>query len=263
MPPMYLNDVDTETTLGMIVEAVDGWLDSPSARDRTTQLPTRVGAIVLAPDSETAPRSISVRGVIQGTSLANVRTRIEQLKDLLFRGTVELRFADHPDRVIYARCQEKHLLVTPPQFTYPKSKFGISFLCPDPLIYAVSPTLVAFGTAFRAACPLGTAPSAPVIRLMGPATNPVISYRDQAGTVRGSMTFGALSLLSTDYIELDCEFCSASKHTSGVKSNILSSLSAGGFLLLDPHHADYANAVWPTIEASSGTGEVAYRKAWT
>lgn len=262
---LYLNDYDT-SRLGLTVEQVDGWLDAPSHRDRVSQLPTRVGAIILAPDAETAPRSITVSGVITATSLRLVRTAVDNLKARLFAGTVEVRFRDHVDRVVYARCEEKRVVASPPQFADAvtgRSWTRISFalFCPDPLIYAREATVVGFSDLRREA-PLGTAVSAPTLRIMGPATNPTIRYRDVRGAIRTEMEFGALSLLSTDYLEIDCERFTVKQFTSGVESNAIDELtSAGTFVALDPQDGD-GDASYPTLEVTSGTGEALYRRSW-
>jgi phage-related protein len=113
----------------------------------------------------------------------------------------------------------------------------------------------------RTGIPLGTAVSAPLIRVLGAATNPVITYRDKSGAVRQSMTL-TITLAATDYLEIDCELFTITKYVSGVASNGITLLTAGDFIALDPQDGDYANGVWPTLEISAGSAEVLYRKAW-
>ena len=263
---LFVNDFDT-SSLGLVVTGVDGWRDAPATRDRTTQLPTRVGAVILAPEAETAPRQLVIDGVIDPTaagkagSLANVRAAINELQALIYRGTIEVRFADEPDVFVLARGEQAQLIATPPQFMNPKSRVQIRLFCPDPLRYDRNGSVVGFGVSPRAGVPLGTAVSAPVIRVMGAATNPVITYRDKSGVVRMTMGF-TVTLAATDYLEIDCELFTIKKFASGVETNGITLLTSGDFIALDPQDGDYANAVWPTLEVSAGSGEVLYRRAW-
>lgn len=262
---MWLNDFDT-SRLGLIVESLDGWLDSPSTRDRVSQLPTRTGAIILAPDAETAPRTLAIGGLIRRNTMALVRSSIDELKSRLFAGTIEVRFRGHPDRVAYARCEEHRFIPGAPQFAEAITakawgRVTFSLFCPDPLVYEREATIVGF-TATRRQVPLGTAVSAPTIRIMGPATNPSVRMRDARGVVKTEMQFGATSLLSTDYLEVDCERFTVKRFTSGVESNAISALtSAGAFIALDPQDGD-GGSVYPTLEVTSGTGEAHYRRSW-
>lgn len=256
---VYLNDYDL-AGLGFILEAVEGWNDAPSVRDRVTQLPGRPGTIALAPEAETAPRALSFRGVIRATSLAGVRTSMAALQERLYRGTVEVRLSDDPDKVFFARTEEQVRIVTPPQFASPHTRLSWRMTCPDPLRYDRNGTVIGFSSA-RGATPLGSAPSLPVLRIMGAATNPVITYRNAAGESIGTMGF-TITLAATDYLEIDCELMTVTKVVSGVATSVPTILTSGDFLLLDPQDGSYPDSVWPTLEVSAGTGEALYRKAW-
>lgn len=264
MPPrtaMYLNDYDT-SRLGLIVESVEGWLDAPSARDRVTQLPKRAGDIILAPEAETAPRALVVSGVVKRTSIAACLAGIAELKERCYAGTNEVRFVDDPERVVYARTERVELTGIAPQFVNPYQRVRIALMCPDPLIYGRTPTVVGIPLATtRVALPLGTAMSAPTIRVMGPATNPVLSIRRPDGTVVQTMGF-TLSLLADDYLEIDCELFRATKYAAGVASNVINLWTSGDWLTFDPQDGAAASAIWPTIEVSAGSGEALYRKAY-
>lgn len=256
---IYINELDLRR-LGFITESVEGWLDSPSVLDRTTQLPGRVGAIILAPETETSPRTVTVNGLIKLGSSSAVRAAIDKLKNQISRGTLEVRFVDHLDRIIYARAQETQLVATQPQFTSPFSRVALRFFCPDPLIYAKQGTLIGLITT-ATPIPLGTAVSAPTLRIMGPATNPVLTYRKADGTATQSMGF-TITLAGTDYLEINCEVDTIKKVISGVETIDLNLLTSGHFISLDPQDGDPDAQSFPSLELSAGTGEVMYRKAW-
>ena len=263
---IYVNEFDTSGH-GLIVERVDGWVDGLVALDRVSQLPGRVGGVILPPESETAPRTIQVVGTMLGQSaqggtmsLATLRSNLDQLKERLYRGTVEVRFVDQTDRYVNARCSGFQVPATAPQFQNPKSRVSFSLFCPDPLIYSTQPYVVGFSTV-KASLPLGTAPVAPIIRIMGAATNPVLTYRNNGGVSKQTMGF-TVTLAATDYLEIDCELATITKYASGVSSNGMSLWTSGDFITLDPQHGDYVNSLWPSLETSAGTGETAYRRAW-
>lgn len=255
---IFINELDL-ASLGFITESVEGWLDSPSATDRTTQLPGRVGAIILAPETETAPRTISVAGVIKRKSLAGVRTAVDQIKSALSRGTVEVRFVDQQDRVVYARSQDIQVVATQPQFFAPFSKVSFRLFCPDPLIYATQGSIVGFAAATPV--PLGTAVSAPTIRIMGPVTNPTLTYRRADGTITQTMVFN-IALTGSDYLEVNCEIDLITKSIAGVRTVDLNLLKSGTFISLDPQDGDPLLGSYPTLSLSGGAGEAQYRKAW-
>lgn len=268
---MWVNGYDL-SGLYFTVEQADGWLSSPAVLERETQLPQRAGTVPLAPLAETAPRDITVQGVVRGTSLANCRANIDALKARLFNGTIEVSFGDQADRFVLARCAGKDVLATPPQFMNPNSRVSIRLHCPDPLIYAVNPTVIGFGAVAseRSALALGSAVAMPLITV-GPCTNPVVIYRDSGGREKARMTFTRV-IAADEYMEIDTELAAITYYDSGVASNGLSywtpatsgSPSTEKFLSgFDPQDGDYESAVWPTIECSVAAAcRAAYRKAW-
>lgn len=255
---MYVNDFDT-SGLGLIVERVEGWLDAPTTQDRVTQLPGRVGAVILAPEAETAPRTITITGVIRRTSNTLVRRATEELQERLSRGTVEIRFVDDVEKMVLARCQAFQVPSGPAQFFNPYNRVSITLFCPDPLVYSLPGTVVAFTSKQRLL--LGNAVSAPTIRIYGAVTNPVLTYRDSRGVVKQTMSFTA-TLGAFDYLEIDSELATVTLYTNGVASNGITLWSAGDFIVGDPQDGDPANGVWPSLEVSGGSGEALYRRAW-
>lgn len=145
------------------------------------------------------------------------------------------------------------------------SEVQMRWHAPDPLWWAETDMVVAAPAVnTRYAIPLGSAPSTPVIRVMGAATNPVVTIRDSGGTARTTLTMTA-TLLSTDYLDFDCRSGALTKYTSGVASSLIGSLSSTGELFpfaLNPAWGDHANARWPTLEVSAGQAELLYAKRY-
>lgn len=256
---VYVNEFDTSGH-GLVVERVEGWIDGLSVAERTSLLPGRVGAVILPPETETTPRSIQVTGVVKGSSLASLRSNIDSLKERLYRGLVEVRFVDQSDRYVNARCSGFQVPATPPQFMNPRGRISFSLFCPDPLIYSTQPTIVGFSSV-AALLPLGTAPVAPIIRIMGVGTNPVLTYRKNNGASQATMGF-TVTLAADEYLEIDCDLATVTKYAAGVATNGISLWTSGDFIVFDPQHGVFSDSSWPTIEVSAGTGECGYKRTW-
>ena len=257
---MYLNDYDT-SRLGLVVRRADGRHSGVSIRDRITQLPKRAGDVALARESEAAPRRLTVLGTIKKSSIAAVNSARDELKARLYHGTIEVRFDDEPTRMYLARAEDSELRTTDPDFVNPASEVTLSLYVPVPLAFDKLSRVVAF-SATKGDCPIGTAPSLPVLQVAGAVTNPTITYRDFRGA--SIKTLGlTVTLLATEYLEIDCETSKIYRYTAGVKANADSLMSSGDFFALDSQDADTPNSVWPTLEISpTAACKAIYRRAW-
>ena len=147
-----------------------------------------------------------------------------------------------------------------PRLVNTAAKGTLRFEALDPYWYDRDPTVVSAPAAVRVRCPLGTAPVAPVLQIAGAATNPVLTLRNQAGDSVLTLTWTG-SLLSTDYLEIDCAARTAVKYTSGTPSDAASGLS-GSFPILTVEDGGYELASWPTLESSAGGLVVNYKRGW-
>ena len=128
-----------------------------------------------------------------------------------------------------------------------------------------SANFVAFSTA-KAECPVGSAPSLPLIRVFGPSTGTgfVLTYKDHAGNTEHTLTLsGAAAVMSsTENIQIDCELATVT-HSDG--ANLLSVLSTGSnFFSLDPQDAAGSTGPYPTVQISAAgvSGDILYRRAF-
>lgn len=256
---LFLNDFDT-SGLGLMVTDVQGWLDSYELRDKLADLPGRLGQLLMSPSPVTVPRQLIISGVLRTASNAVLRASCLDLVERAGHGLVEVRFVDDPLKVFFARLQTFKRTAIGPALAGNAAQVMLTMLGEDPLIYSTQPTVAAFG-AYRGVCPLGSAPSAPVIHIFGPVTNPVLRYRGNDGELLRSLTLTVV-LASTDYLEIDSDAMTIVKYVSGVPSNGISLLTSGDFIVLDPNDGDYQNGSWPTLEVSGGTGEALYRQTW-
>lgn len=262
-PILYVNDLDLGE-LGCKIEAIEGWADPLTLRLQGQAVAQRVGQLPLTVyGGAVEPRDIVVRGTITGATEADLVTARAELKDQCGRGLVELRVKDAPELMALAYLTRGIFAGVSPQFLAPWwTRVALTFTCLDPLFYTKSPTVIGMPvTGVDYPCPLGTAPSLPLIRIFA-ATNPLLSYNASTGAVRQTMGF-TVTLGANDYIEIDCDAKTITKSVAGVISDGISTLVSGDFPVLDPQDADYAGAVWPTMSVlTSGTGELVYRRAW-
>lgn len=259
MANFYLNEYDTANS-GLYVEGVQGWADGVGYGDLLVELPGRAGQLIAGQRPKMAPRLVSVVGVVKGSTMADLQTKLQDLRGRAAEGVVALSFGDDTDREMLGRLQQ--FQVAPnnesPAFVIPERKVGMQFLCPNPFLQHRQATLVALpGTGSDAICPLGTAPSSPVITVVGPGASLTITLSNGAGQSLATLVFAfSPSLGSTDYIEIDTEAMTIIKGASGTRSNAYSSLTSGTFFALDPHDGAVR------LSLSAGSGFATYRRQW-
>jgi hypothetical protein len=181
-----------------------------------------------------------------------------------------LRIADRPDREIDVVCQGTALTFYHAPLAVVACTVTLTFVAADPAWRDRDPLAYALSTS-RTACPLGTAPSAPVVTLYGgTVVDPVVIMRAGSGEETGRLTLAG-TLASTDAIVIDAGAQSMQRYVSGVlqtgSASGLTWLTSGVFPLLDPDDADADAAQWPTVElsATSGTptGLLTYTRRWS
>lgn len=135
----------------------------------------------------------------------------------------------------------------------------ISIECPTPYWRVAEPTsraLMAVNTPYT--LPLGTAPSTPIIRLMGISSfTPVLTYLDASGTTVKTFDPG-ITLAIDDWLDIDMRTAVITRWTSGVASNVTA--FTGDFpWVFDPQDGDWATSQWPMLSiAGANSRAVAY-----
>jgi hypothetical protein len=251
---------------GFVVDpmGISGLLDAASTKVPTGTVPGRPGAVRLALLPETEAREIHVAGHLIGTSIADLMARADYLKQWLARGGDDLEIRSGYDLTRFWRGALTGCVITgvEGQFYNPYATAELTFTCADPRAYGAEATVVGFGAQSRAPCPLGTAPSEPLIRLMGPASNPVITYRSAAGAVVGSHGF-TIALGNAEFLEVSTPDLTVIRHSGGAASDAIALEGSGDFITLSPDDGDPMVGAWPTLETSSGTGEALWRKTYS
>lgn len=255
---LYLDDYDT-ALLGVIVEKVSGVSDTPAVTPRTRERYGRAGVIEVAAFPQVAARTITVSGSIGAASVAALETALDTFKAKLVPTTVRARFVNNATREWTVRPLE--LAVTPfpgPQFLHVYRAFTLRLLALDPYGYDLSDTVVGSIGNTDTAVAVGTAPSRPVLRCTGPATNPLWTYKNQAGTTIQTLQL-TITVAGGDWVEVDCANCTIRKSVSSVITDAIATLTGGDFIALDPRDKTTTS---PTLRVSVGTGQATYRKAW-
>jgi hypothetical protein len=184
---LVVNDQDL-ADFGFVTQTVTGLLDAPGASYPTAKVPGRVGVVRLSRLPETPAREIRVNGLVEAASAAVLDAALGRLKQWLRQGDLELRAGHDLTKFYRGVLTGGVITAADPQFLATAASVQLTFLCVDPRAYGAEALAIGF-TAARAPLPLGTAPSEPLIRVMGPAANPVLTYRKASGAVAGVMRF--------------------------------------------------------------------------
>lgn len=254
LPSLTVNGQDVES-LGFRVETLDGPWDIPDITDATVTIPGLAGAPSVGAQTQVAARTITVTGVIVKPDFprtnADLVARIDTLKALFALGIVEVTLANMPTRMYTTRLTGFRIGWNGPAFQAVSAELTVTLVCRDPVAYETQPT--AFGFAgVRTQVSIGNAPSANVlIRIMGPATNPVVTLRNLAGDVVHSIGL-TRALLLTDYEEIDVGLMKVTRYVSGTPSNDATAVTSGDIesFVISPEDGDPFLSLGPTIECS-------------
>lgn len=261
-PDLYVNDYPVASQ-GVAFESIIGFDDAPSVADPTIPIYGRAGAILGARYSTLRSRVINGRGIVFGDTIADRQAKFQQFKARIMAGTVELRLAQEPTKLIRARAQDWKITPTQPMRVQPASYFDFTLNCYDPYRYSTQMSMV-HANSFPQQIELGDAVVLPDLYVFtGGATNPTVIYRNASGQNIASFQLN-ITLGTNDWVYLDCTNKRIYKYVSGVYSEDNNLLLAGDFLTFDPLDGNYnlSTGGFPTLESSSGSIIAYYQKAW-
>ena len=251
-------------TPGLYVLGVENAAGAPERTFDSAPTFGRAGVIMLT--SMEAQRILSVSGTLT-TAAKTVAARVaaeDQLKDALRAGLVRLTRDDGSTtaRTISGYVGTISMASIGHPVAYTDTAVTFTLLCLDAYWSAIQPTLRGLPTvATRYTLPLGTAPSTPMIRIAGPVTTPVLVYRDIGGAAVKTLNTG-VTLLSTDYLDINMRKVEITKYTSGVASDALGTLTGDFPWGFDPQDGNWATSAWPTLEVT-GAGAFAEALYWS
>ncbi len=257
MPLLYVNDIDV-ADLGVTVgQSIDGWRDGPDIRLPAAPLLGRIGRLGLTDAPAANARVFSVDAVQIGSTVADLLSKLDQLKRLVYDGVVRIRTGEASDREYLGVAG---LTVGPmgDWLNQVAHTLRFRFDCDDATARALIPTVVPF-SASATAIPLGTAPSAPVIRIGDSVTNPVITYKDHRGQTQRTMGF-TITIAAGGWLEIDCELKTIVDQDGAQQA---AALTSGDFIELNPYDGGGIAGPWPTLGVSGGSlAQAEYRKRW-
>jgi phage-related protein len=246
---MYVNDFDVGLIGATVINAT---YTTPPLSYPARDIYGRAGQARTGSLAKVGTRTLNVTATVRGSTVTAMEANLDALR-ALFMAEADVRFETTPDRAV--RCVLANMALTPingPQFLNTACIVALSLTAYDPYAYGVYLSAAAL-TPVPVPVSLGSAPSTPLLRING-ATDPVVTVRDAAGNMKQTLGL-VITLGANDYIEVDCDAMTITKSVAGTRTDALSTLDSGDFLVLDP--ADN-----PTIEVDNGGGEALYRKAW-
>lgn len=263
MTDIRVNGVSLSQRYGFYPDSVGGWLGNVDMVSPSVSVRGRDGGMSL-PTTVTDGRIVRISGTMRHDSASDRRGAERELADMVRSARVRIVVDDGLSGAMQIEGRLHSLVTVPfgPSLTPLASRITMEFRCHDePYWRDVEPmTRAIAAAATRYTIPLGTAPSSAIVRVMGSATTPVVTYRDAGGAVVFTMSI-TLTLASTEYVDLDMRRGKITKFASGAPTGI--HIGTGTFpFALDPQDGDYATSAWPTIEISTGSAEVVWWRRW-
>jgi len=267
MADVYVNGKPLASSLSTYIDQTDDVRSRVPFKFPVAPIFGRAGG--LPGDPSVGGRVLTLGGrILTSANTAAARLTAEHaLKDWLGNGGLLLVKIDEgspPALAIDAFLEDLSIVPIGHPLQAVASAVTMKFNAPDPLWRAADGGLPVglAAAATRYACPLGTAPSSPIIRLMGAATNPTFVVRDSGGAAVVTLAI-TLTLGANDFLELNCETGLIQKSVAGTVTRCESVLTSGTFpFALDPEWGDFTTASWPTAEVDVGKGELLYTKRY-
>jgi hypothetical protein len=253
---LFINGRDVTTVGFALMEApTQGGVARTYA---TAAIPGRMGSVLTQADPLVAPRTLTFKGLI-GTpvsTLATLDAAIDTIKAWCAAGLVEIRHVYNTTKLWYGYLaddtgiQQQELTVLD-GYAY----ITLTFLCPDPLAYALSMSTVSFGAA-GTTLPLSTAALSPRTFITNATAAPLVNFTltqtDAAGNVIATMTLTG-SLATGEQLDIDHAAMSIWKmDAAGVRTSARSWFTAGTYFTL--HAGD-------RLKVNQGSGLAQYWKA--
>jgi hypothetical protein len=255
---LTVGGVDT-STFGFALARSAGARQQAIVGPQAVRVPGRGGMRKSVTSLDEDVRQVLVEGDIQGTSVADARSKLDAFLALLGTGPVALIFGDQPGRSLTAELQQFEVSETyGPEHLATRVRVRAAMLALDPYFYDTSNTVVSTTTAY-VDLPLGTGVVRPAFKVTGAATNPTITVRDRNNATIFTVVFASYTLGGGVNVIVNADTMTVLEGST----NRIDKCSTLQFPVLDPRiHALYSASDWPNANVSSGTLEVTYKKAW-
>lgn len=244
------------SALGYVTTDVPGIRDVVDLEDASLALPTLAGTSLTDAAAAVADRQFSIVGQLTAATPSALRSAYRSLAYKCGGGDRLLVLVDDTAKRITARLRRIAFTYQGVELDGRHARVELGWRARNPYWEDVSTTTVGL-TATPAACALGNADCFPVITVTGPATTPIIRYKNSAAATVASLSLATIASLDT--VAVDMRTRRITHSVSGVTPALR---LAGRFFALNPYDGDFYSSTWPTLEVSSGTASAVYRKAW-
>jgi hypothetical protein len=264
---LTLNGQEAEATFGIVVTDFTGDLGMPARTLNFLDIPAGAGGIDPGVTPHEAARVLTIPFLVSVATDVLLRTTLDAIAEVCGTGLVEIKSLYSPTRALYGVLQSLDAARRDATIAG-WAQGSMQFVCPQPYWWATTQDTIGFGAA-PVAIPLGTAPStgrdgwSALIEIVGAATTPTLNWRKANGDLVSSMAF-TISPVAGDSIVCDLGRRLVYKFVSGVRTNAISSLTAGyAFPDLDiSSGGSYVGSQWPTLDITSGTANIKYKRAF-
>lgn len=251
-------------SLGLVIESVTGLDAWPAVQGSYLAVPGWEGTRLVSSVRTVSDRSIRLTGYLDGRG-GTLTTRLADLATLLESpSALSLRFPSRRPGLVWTAYLEgpRAWQAPAPDLAQPWLRFDLSFRCPDPYGVEESDTTVSVAATVLGTCAMGTARALPLVRIVGPYTNPVLIHKTGAGVELGRITFTDTAASSaTELNILTSAGGEIRRIVSGVSSRADQLAAAAWWVpVLRP---EYGTTAQPqTLEVTSGALTATYKKAY-
>jgi len=227
----------------------------PGTRDKVLSLPGRHGALRMKPDLR--ERTLTMDCWLAATSMTELQARLTSVRAWItpLRGLQRLILDSIPDRFYLAAYAGGGIDAA---IVARQGHFTLTFVCPDPFVYAVNPDVVTLSASPHTLSLRGNAPADPLLRLQGSSSGLAgqqisLAVGPQTIIYRGALTTG-------EWLEIDCAAKTVMRVSGTGRANVLPQLDKPTFPQLLP--GGNVIAVSPIGGASWSALELQCRNRW-
>lgn len=267
---MIIDGVDLKTK-GLEVFRRGDSRSSPTFGDNFVQVPGMSSALWLG-SAGVAQKPITLVGYIVATTLAQLRSRVDEIKWRLRPGAHTLRWSDDATREWLVRTEQVLVRGFDPEWVRTSVNIEITLWAEDPR--GRNPTeqnVNSAGALPRVLTPaaIGNAPMPVILTITGNNGSPIpsitVEYRDSADAIIATFAWDGDDLTGSDTLVIDTGRAVVERNSTNDSANVTDSSGALPFDM-DPARGDFVTQALPDIRiAGTGTADVCrltYRERW-
>lgn len=265
MPSIILNDAALED-YGLVLYEGGPYLGGMQRRRTIEPWPGRVGGVA-ASTSTTGPSVLRFVTDTRVTTEAQRTALLDQYADTLC-GTVEVRYADAPGRVMRGLCRAYEADVpAPPRWVNIAPRIVVEIECPIAHRWDAQPQSLVLG-ATPMPVPVGTLSHGGVVRLTGAAAGALsgetrLRYRGISGVLLAELVLN-VALLSGEHLVIDLDRGTLTRvSTAGVLTDVYAWKTGGSWFKLFPRDSARVLDAFATLEVTAGVALYHFRRNWS